>query len=671
MRGRHPQNAWRVAVFKPLRLLPLLASTSLGALALLMAGRSLLLWLPRPTPDTPTALLTLQQHSALNPERRREAALLRASAASANPAERTRLLAGQGWGTSPLAAVVLKQQALDAKALGATRRSDSLWRLLLRRAPAEPASADGLYALGQRQPALRSDLLRHWPAHPAALAAASERQDLVGALHLARWGPRWNGGQTQLEAACRRNGLTTSQRQQLAQGLAALGADQIALRCLAGAQPLPATTLLLANAGLQGDAQAQRSAIDQLVALIKAAPDHRDAAAAVTLLSEQETDAADAALNQLPQRWQATAALQIHRAQRQSGIAATLAALQRWPQDPASWELQWQQARKAALAGRWDQAHAVLSAGGGALEAAMPVALAARRSFWLGLADWQRGRQSNARQRWRQLLATYPGGYYGWRAASRLGLDHSDDGGATMASRWNPLQSGIPRVDLLWRLGQPLEAWEAWRTATGGLSPDSSAALQAEGRLREAIGDGWTGQGLQERAALRVLPQQCQLQALIETERYRPRQRDALNAAARSESVPLSLLLGVAKQESRFQADARSVVGATGLLQLMPDTAAELAGRALSAAELAQPQRNAQLGGRYLHQLLARWKGNPILAVASYNAGPNAVAGWLHRANSIPEVWVEAIPYPETRHYVKTVLGNRWSFAAPRRPRCR
>jgi soluble lytic murein transglycosylase len=108
-----------------------------------------------------------------------------------------------------------------------------------------------------------------------------------------------------------------------------------------------------------------------------------------------------------------------------------------------------------------------------------------------------------------------------------------------------------------------------------------------------------------------------------------------------------------------------------GLLQLMPDTAAEVAGAPVSDAELEQPGRNAELGARYLQQLLDQWQGNPVLAVASYNAGPGAVTGWIDpRLGSQPELWVEAIPYPETRLYVKKVLGNLWSMATPRAPTC-
>jgi soluble lytic murein transglycosylase len=91
----------------------------------------------------------------------------------------------------------------------------------------------------------------------------------------------------------------------------------------------------------------------------------------------------------------------------------------------------------------------------------------------------------------------------------------------------------------------------------------------------------------------------------------------------------------------------------------------------VSDAELEQPGRNAELGARYLNQLLDQWQNNPVLAVASYNAGPGAVGGWIDpRLGNQPELWVEAIPFPETRLYVKKVLGNVWSMSTPRPPAC-
>jgi len=626
------------------RLSPLLAASGLGTLAVLLIARGLLAQIPRPTPDTPPALLALQQRWALDPERRRDAALLRAAAAGPDPAVRQRLLAGQGWGRGPVAALVLKQQ--------------ELWQPLLRRLPDEPASADALYALGRQQPALRDTLLRRWPAHPAALAAAVEQPGVAAALHLARYGARWPGAQARLSGACRQ--ANPAQRQQLAQGLAGIGALGAARTCLDGLPAQPQTALLLAD----GDPA-------QLQALIVGHPRSAAAKQALQQLADDPSSEAGRALAALPGFWRDHPAVRAGAALRAPGIAPAVAVVQRWPTDPLSWELQWQRARREILAGRWQAAQQVLAAGGPRLERTLPVALQARRRFWLGLSAAQLGQTRQAQLHWRQLLQQHPGGYYGWRAATRLGVVSNTAPQAPTNPGWSPLHSGNDRVDRLWGLGQPLEAWEIWRTARLGQPPRGSQHLQAEGRLREAIGDGWAGLGQQELAALRLPPGQCRLQRLIDRNLFRPRQLPVLAAAARQAQVPLSLLLGVAKQESRFQSDVRSVVGAAGLLQLMPETAAELAGRPLSDAELDDPGRNALLGGRYLRQLLQRWSGDSLLAVASYNAGPNAVADWVPQGKRrLAEVWVEAIPYPETRHYVKTVLGNTWSFAAVRTPDC-
>jgi len=663
--------------WSPLRVVPLLAASSVGVLAALVAARALLRQLPRPTPDTSRGMLALQQRLALNPERRRQAALLRASALGDQPARLQTLLAGQGWGHGTLAAVVLKQQALASTALGQPQRAQHLWKLLLRRHGNDPASADGLYALGGQQAPLRLTLLQRWPAHPAALAAASELGGTAGALHLARWGARWPGAATRIRAGCTATSITPQQRQQLAQGLAELGASQDALSCLAGTTPQPATSLLLAQAELHGSEAEQATARRRLLSLIQSQPQAPQATGAVRLLAAEDGPAVGSALSQLPPRWKRSAPVQAHRARQAPGIQATLAVLQRWPEDPASWELQWHKARQSALAGRWRDALAVLQAGGPQLTDALPAALQARRAFWQGLSHWQLGQTATARSLWQQGLQAWPGGYYGWRAAARLGLvdGSSLPTGSPQTQRttlgWTQLESGSAAVDLLWRLGLPLEAWEHWRSMRRGQAPTGSRALQAEGRLREAIGDGWAGLGQQELASLRLPRRQCRLQQLIEHSRYRPRQLPALAPAAQAERVPLPLLLGVAMQESRFQSSVRSVVGAIGLLQLMPETAAELHGSPLNSAQLGDTRRNARLGGRYLRQLQQRWAGNPVLTVASYNAGPNAVAGWLTPTlQAVPELWVEAIPYPETRHYVKTVLGNSWSFAAPRPPAC-
>lgn len=138
--------------------------------------------------------------------------------------------------------------------------------------------------------------------------------------------------------------------------------------------------------------------------------------------------------------------------------------------------------------------------------------------------------------------------------------------------------------------------------------------------------------------------------------------KDVLVKAARQNQLPASLIFAITRQESAFMADARSPAGATGLMQLMPATAKEIAGRAgipySSPASLVLPGTNAALGSAYLRHLSERFNGNRILASACYNAGPGRVRQWLRGANHLEfDVWIETIPFNETRQYVLNVLA--------------
>lgn len=108
--------------------------------------------------------------------------------------------------------------------------------------------------------------------------------------------------------------------------------------------------------------------------------------------------------------------------------------------------------------------------------------------------------------------------------------------------------------------------------------------------------------------------------------------------------------------------DVRSSAGAMGLMQLMPATARETATRAgmsINNQDLLSPTINIALGSRYLAQLLEDFDGNRILAAAAYNAGPNRVRQWLRQTSDAPvplDIWIETIPFAETRSYVQNVL---------------
>lgn len=130
----------------------------------------------------------------------------------------------------------------------------------------------------------------------------------------------------------------------------------------------------------------------------------------------------------------------------------------------------------------------------------------------------------------------------------------------------------------------------------------------------------------------------------------------------RRESIPRGLIHAVMRQESGFNPDARSPVGALGLMQLMPSTARKTAARfKLEGLDnrLAAPAANLRLGAAYLALLLRTFDGSVPLSVAAYNAGPKAVGAWLsHAAQMDLDVFVAQIPYRETRRYVWRVVGN-------------
>lgn len=132
--------------------------------------------------------------------------------------------------------------------------------------------------------------------------------------------------------------------------------------------------------------------------------------------------------------------------------------------------------------------------------------------------------------------------------------------------------------------------------------------------------------------------------------------------AARDVDLPTPWLLAITRQESAFAPDARSPVGASGLMQLMPRTAEQVAeqnGLGYSSEQLLNPAYNITLGSSYLDQLYERFENNRILATAAYNAGPGRVRQWLETmpAHSMAaDVWIESIPYTETRNYVQNVL---------------
>ncbi|WP_437881186.1 transglycosylase SLT domain-containing protein [Pseudomonas sp. LRF_L74] len=138
--------------------------------------------------------------------------------------------------------------------------------------------------------------------------------------------------------------------------------------------------------------------------------------------------------------------------------------------------------------------------------------------------------------------------------------------------------------------------------------------------------------------------------------------RNNLVNQAKTRGLHSSWVFAITRQESAFMSDARSGVGAMGLMQLMPATAKETARKfsipLASPQQALDPAKNIELGAAYLSQVHGQFNGNRVLASAAYNAGPGRVRQWLKGANHLAfDVWVENIPFDETRQYVQNVLS--------------
>lgn len=143
--------------------------------------------------------------------------------------------------------------------------------------------------------------------------------------------------------------------------------------------------------------------------------------------------------------------------------------------------------------------------------------------------------------------------------------------------------------------------------------------------------------------------------------------RQAVIAQARETGVDPAYVYGLIRQESRFILDARSSVGASGLMQLMPATAkwtARKIGLPFTADMVTDRDVNLKLGMAYLKLVLDDFDGSQALAAAAYNAGPNRPRRWREGPAVEAAAWAENIPFTETRDYVKKVLSNAAYYAA-------
>jgi soluble lytic murein transglycosylase len=138
--------------------------------------------------------------------------------------------------------------------------------------------------------------------------------------------------------------------------------------------------------------------------------------------------------------------------------------------------------------------------------------------------------------------------------------------------------------------------------------------------------------------------------------------KSEITELARQAGLNPAWVYGVIRQESAFVNDARSGVGALGLMQLMPATAKRVARRQKvkwrGRETLLKPEVNVRLGSAYLSELFSQCGSHAALATASYNAGPKRVKRWLPKVEPMDaQLWIETIPFAETRQFTKNVFA--------------
>ena len=266
--------------------------------------------------------------------------------------------------------------------------------------------------------------------------------------------------------------------------------------------------------------------------------------------------------------------------------------------------------------------------------------------YWQARALKKLGRTTESIELF-QEVAQYRG-YYGFLAAERLNRPHSLNN-APVQLKNNPVKQSpaLERAREFYYHGSIMNAREEWYDllAQGDKDLLNYAAVAA---------DSW---GWHE-GSIRAFGKSRYFDDL--KRRFPRAHADLFEKEARRNGVDPSLLFAISRRESAFAADTRSRVGAVGLMQLMPGTARQVA-RSLKlkrprTQSLKRPSLNIRLGSRYIADMFKRYGGNAAMALAAYNAGPGAVDRWRPDFETDADIWVDTIPFEETRKYVRIVL---------------
>lgn len=270
-------------------------------------------------------------------------------------------------------------------------------------------------------------------------------------------------------------------------------------------------------------------------------------------------------------------------------------------------------------------------------------------AYWKAKATRQQGDQAAARAQLTTVAAS-PLNYFGRLAAEELGLPTPLPAAPApltaderRAARSHP---GLTRALQLIALGLRSEGVREWNFSLRGMGDRALLAAAQEACDRE-VWDRCINTSERTKAEIDM------------AQRYPTPHRTELQREAQASGIDPAYVYGLIRQESRFVLDARSHVGAAGLMQVMPATAkwtARKAGLNYNAELMHDRDFNLRIGTQYLKLVLDRVEGAQALAAAAYNAGPGRLSRWRDGPVLDAAIWAENIPFNETRDYVRKVL---------------
>ncbi|SFT45707.1 transglycosylase SLT domain-containing protein [Halomonas saccharevitans] len=278
-----------------------------------------------------------------------------------------------------------------------------------------------------------------------------------------------------------------------------------------------------------------------------------------------------------------------------------------------------------------------------------------RWQYWLARAREQQGNDDLAREAYARAAGER--NFFGFAAADRLDRPYAlnqarhriDEATRQAVAEWPTVR----RTEALLRIGEPGLAASEWYAAAARGSEEQARLLADYAQRR-----GWQARLVQTTIAGKLWDDLAW--------RFPEAYRDHFLHWGRQTRVDPYLLMGIARRESAYNPEALSPAGARGLMQLMPGTATQVS-RQLGMNDpgpygVLDPAVNIRLGSTYIRDMLDRYQGNRLAATAAYNAGPHRVDRWLREAPQAFDLFVESIPFRETRDYVQAVLAYRVIF---------